>query len=410
MTRLWNAALLAAGLAAPAALAAQQPQPTRTDSLEAVVRRLIARMDSLERVIAGLRTQGRDTTRQVDELAALRAAARQVAASADTLPAATGQAPSQARSLSRLNPEISATGDLRLQATSGAPTEDNVAVREFEFSIQSALDPFANTKIFLTYEDGALGLEEGYLYWPGLPGHIRLDAGRLRQQIGELNRYHLHALPETEYPIVYQEYFGEEGLVGDGVRLYWIAPTGGALGVQELTLEGTVGRNAVLFADGNRPSVLAHLNNFLALSPATFVQLGGTLVYGENPDAALTTTVVGGDVRFNWRPPSQAQYRSLNLRAEALYLRREIGGVTTGRVGGYAGLEYQLDRRWYVGARADWVEPVGGGTAMWAVTPHITWWQSEWAFLRAQWQHRENDNQFQVQVVWAVGPHKHETY
>lgn len=398
------------------ALPAQQ---TRTDSLEVVVRRLMARMDSLERVIQGLRRQGRDTTEAGDELAALRAAARAAAGPADTAKhPAEGSGGAQTRNLNRLNPEISATGDVRVQSNPDAAGQDNVEVREFEFSIQSVLDPFANTKIFLTFEDGALDLEEGYLYWTGLPGHLRLDLGRLRQQAGELNRWHLHALPESEYPLVYQTYFGEEGLAGDGIRLYWLVPTGGTLGVQEVTVEGTLGNNDLLFDGGNRPSVLAHLNNFFGLSPATFVQFGGTVVYGENPDVSLRTLLVGGDFRFTWRPPSRAQYRSFTLRGEGFYLRKRFGGVGDGSLGGYAGAEYQLSRRLFAGTRVDYVEPVGGGRATWAVVPHLTWWQSEWAYLRAEWQHlsepaaagRTDANKLLVQVVWAVGPHKHETY
>src|SRR5947199_3300852 len=42
-----------------------------------------------------------------------------------------------------------------------------------------------------------VNVEEGYAYWTGLPGKIRLDVGKFRQQFGELNRWHLHAVPET---------------------------------------------------------------------------------------------------------------------------------------------------------------------------------------------------------------------
>ena len=43
-------------------------------------------------------------------------------------------------------------------------------------------------------------------YWTGLPGRIRADIGLFRQQFGELNRWHLHALPETEYPLVLRSF------------------------------------------------------------------------------------------------------------------------------------------------------------------------------------------------------------
>lgn len=398
-------------------LAAQVPR-TRADSLELELRRLRARMDSLEALVARLAREGRDTTQAGDALARLRAAAR-AAAGADTTAAPPPPAAQGRRSLNDLNPEISVTGDVRLQTDPDAWYQDNVEFREVELSLQAALDPYASTKIFFAFEDDELHLEEAYLYWTGLPGNLRVDLGRLRQQAGELNRWHLHALPEAEYPLVHRTYFGEEGLVGDGLRAFWLAPTGGVLGVQELTVEGTLGGNDVLFGGGNRPTVLGHLNNFFEVSPAAFLQVGGTALYGKNPEADLETKLFGADVRFTWRPPAQAQYRSLTLRAEGFWVDREIAGVGGYRFGGYAGAEYQISRRWFAGARYDRVEPLAGGDAIWGVAPHLTWWQSEWAYLHAEWQHqqvpvapgvREGQNLLLLQVVWAIGPHKHETY
>ena len=47
--------------------------------------------------------------------------------------------------------------------------------------------------------------------------------------------------------------------------------------------------------------------------------------------------------------------------------------------------------------------------------PYLTWWQSEYVRLRAEVQLLENDlgdeeNRFALQLTWAAGPHKHETY
>jgi hypothetical protein len=395
---------------------AQVPR-SRADSLEQELRHLRARLDSLERVVARLTPPQRDTAQAVDELAALRAAA--AAAAPDTATPRTREFVGRTRSQPQLNPEISATGDVRVTATRPGPQEDNFEVREFEFAVQSPLDPFANTKIFLTYEEGAVDLEEGYVYWTGLPGHLRLDFGRFRQQVGELNRWHLHALPESEYPLVLREFFGEEGLVGDGVSLYWLAPhTGAALGTHELWGQFTLANNEALFNDGHRLALTGHFLNFWELGSAAYFQIGASAVYGKNPDEDLETTAFGGDLRFTWRPPQQAQYRSFTLRAEGYAVTKRVAGIAETRYGGFAGAEYQLSRRLFGGARFDYVEPLAGGDAVWAVAPHLTWWQSEWVYLRAEWQHesipagagRANSDRFLIQAVWAVGPHKHENY
>ena len=406
----------------PVRAAAQQPQE-RADSLELEMRALKARVDSLEQTLERLMGQRRDTVPPRDELAALRAAARaavRVDTTAQTEAAKEPQFVSRTRNLNRLNPEISVTGDVRFEAGSPELARDNVDVREFEFSFQAALDPYTSTKVFLAFEDGAIDLEEAYAYWTGLPGGLRVDVGRLRQQIGELNRWHLHALPESEYPLVLTEYLGEEGLIGNGLGVYWIAPVSGpGQGTHELWGQVTLGDNEVLFDGGNRLSLLGHLNNFWQISRSTFFQIGATGLYGRNPDAALETWLYGADFRLTWRPPARALYRSFTLRGEGYVVEREVSGVRGTVSGGYVGAQYQLSRRLFLGSRFDSVEPIAApGDRVWAIVPSIKWWQSEWLYLSAEWQHlsvpvagiRDTSDRLVVQVVWAIGPHKHETY
>ena len=403
----------------PAIGRAQQPTAP-PDSVTRELIRLRARLDSLEQVVRRLSATGKDTAQAHDELAALRAAAAAAAPPRDTTTKPNTQFVGRTRSQPQLNPEISATGDVRILAERPGPQRNNVDVRGFEFAFQSPLDPFSNTKIILSYEDGEVGVEEGYAYWTGLPGHVRLDVGRFRQQIGELNRWHTHALPEAEYPLVVREYLGEEGLAGDGISLYWLAPaTGKALGTHELWGQVTLANNPVLFDDGNRLAFLGHLKNFWPLSSATFVEIGGSALYGSNPDSDLKSTVFGANARFTWRPPSRALYQSFTLRAEGYAAPRRLAGIGDTRYGGFVGAQYQLSRRVFLGTRFDYVQPLAGGDAIWAVVPTLQWWQSEWVYVRGEWQHqstpdlsgtRLSTDQFLVQVVWSIGPHKHENY
>jgi hypothetical protein len=131
-----------------------------------------------------------DTTKRdsADALASLRARAR-AAAGTDT---ATAPAQGRERNLNQLNPEISAAADVRAYVQTEGPQRDNFALEEVEFAFQSALDPYSNTKIFAGVSDEGIDIEEAYFYYTGLPGRLRLDVGRFRQQLGELNRWHLH--------------------------------------------------------------------------------------------------------------------------------------------------------------------------------------------------------------------------
>jgi hypothetical protein len=411
---------LAVGAAGMPAVARAQTPEQRADSLARDLARLKARIDSLERIVAGLRGPSRDTAQAVDELAALRAAAAAVAPT-DTTKREEQTFVSRTRSQPQLNPEISATGDVRFVARQPGPQQDNVDVREFEFALQSPLDPFSSTKIFLSWEGGHIDVEEGYAYWTGLPGHLRLDVGRFRQQVGELNRWHLHALPESEYPLVITEYLGEDGLVGDGLSLYWLAPsTGKALGTHELYGQVTLANSDALFDGGHRLAVNGHFLNFWQLSSSTFLQVGASGLYGRNPDADLSTTLYGAEFRLSWRPPSRALYRSFTFRGEGFRIKQKVAGVGGAHQGGYLGADWQVSRRMHLGTRFDWVEPRTGGDAIWAVVPHLTWWQSEWVYLQAEWEHRATPspglnarlttNRILLRAVWSIGPHKHENY
>ncbi len=429
-----RASLIAAvALIAPfAAAAAQQPPGVtamrhQVDSLATELRGLQARFDSVLAVLArlqsaaparpdtgGLAAARADSAAAQDDLALLRAAASAAAGQPDTVQAPqTPQFVGRERNQNQLNPEITVTGDVRAYGTASGIQRNNFEPREFEIGFQSALDPYARTKIFVSLENGAVDIEEGYAYWTGLPGHIRLDVGKFRQVFGELNRWHLHAVPETEYPLALTTYLGEDGLGGTGVSLYRAF---GGLGTHELTAQLTrSASDGDLFAGGERPSYLVHLLNFWQLGRATYMQLGGTGLLGGNPDSSLHTAVGGVEVRFTWRPPDRALYRDWTLRGELLALRKRYGGAGSTRVGGYVSTTYRLNQRFVAGVRYDYVEDPGVGIITRQVVPTLTLWQSEWVFLRSQYRWQKigtatATHQFAVQAVWAMGPHKHETY
>lgn len=418
----------------PAVAVPARTGEARTDSL-------IATFDTLSRRLEALRASrcaapaapgppgqappaAADTT---DELAKLRAAAAEAAGGAQPgappaprSPTDTGGPPQpefvgKQRNASALNPEISATGDIRLVAREGRQ-EDNGVAREFEVALQSALDPYSNTKIFLTFENEEVGVEEGYIYWTGLPGRLRVDVGKMRQQIGDLNRWHLHALPETEYPLVYQRFLGTEGLSGIGLSLYSALPVSLLGGTHEVWLQATTAESDPLYAGGRQPTALFRLQNFWQLNRSTYTQLGFTATGGNNDDVDLRSRLLGLDFRLTYRPPEAGTRREITLRAEGYRLHATDLGTTTNRYGTFVDLNAKLTRRWVLGTRYDWVEaPRGAADTEWRITPSITWWESEFVFLRLEGEHRHADlegthNMLSLQAVWAMGPHKHETY
>ncbi|MFL5403245.1 MAG: hypothetical protein ACJ8BF_10560 [Gemmatimonadales bacterium] len=395
----------------------------RVDSLAATLERLNQRVEKLRasHCGTGARAQAADTT---DDLASIRAAAAAAAGQPAPSPSDTGgakPAPTPApqgggpRGANLLNPEISATGDIRLVARDGRQHDNGVA-REFEIAFQSALDPYSNTKIFLTFEQEEVGVEEGYLYWTGLPGRLRLDVGKFRQQMGDLNRWHLHALPETEYPLVYQRFFSPEGLSGIGLSLYTNLPFSLAGATHEVWFQATSTSNDSLLAGGTQPVLLGRLQNFWQLTRTTYAQLGFTALGGDNDAAGLKSRVLGLDFRATYRPPEAGTRRDITFRAEGYRFHAVGVGATSNRYGGFLDLQARTSQRWVFGARYDHVNaPYGPSDTEWRITPNITWWESEFVYLRLEGEHRHSDlegnrNTLSLQAVWAMGPHKHETY
>jgi hypothetical protein len=403
------------------------------DSLRAEIRRLTARLDSLERLVARLARGGQDTTEAKDELEALRAAARRAAAEGAS-PDSTAPQQSRTRNLSILNPEISATGDVvgSFLAPNGDDTGIRATPREFEFSFQSALDPYTRTKIFASYEEeleiagidleepgtagghGGFSIEEAYLYWVGLPGNLGLKAGKFRQEIGLFNRWHTHALYEIDRPLAAVAFLGDDGLIQTGLSLTTPSLAIGPA-TQSLVLEATQGTNDALFAGGTDLSALGRFQSFWDLGAASYFQVGATGVTGRNDAEDLDTRLLGLDFFFRWAPANASMYRGVELRSAWYFATQEIAGARQTGHGGYGQVNARLNRRLVLGTRVDYLDGYGSDPRIVQVVPSLSWWQSEWVRLRLQYNFvkpaaADPSHTVLLQVVWAMGPHKHESY
>jgi hypothetical protein len=431
---------------APAAATAQEPE--RTDSLEREIQLLKHRLDSLQRVLEVLTAEEQDTIPVADELAALRAAAREAATGAAAAADTTASQGNRTRNLSLLNPEISVTGDLvsHHARPAGTRSETGVVPREFEFSFQAPLDPYTRTKIFAakheditiaglpesghdqedsgdetdqeaeeaSHDHGGFEIEEAYVYWVGLPGAFGLKAGKFRQSIGLYNRWHTHALWEVDRPLPLTLFLGEDGLIQTGLSLTLPSVTLGP-STQTLILEGTTASNETVFGQGGDLSALGRFQSFWDLGAAAYLQVGASGVYGNNDEAGLTSRLAELDVAFRWAPPNRSLYQALHLKGEWYYGEKEIAGQTQHGKGAYLQLNYRASRRLIFGVRGDYVYDFDDLPDTYQLVPSITWWQSEWLYLRLQYNYVKPDPEagshtVLAQVVWAIGPHKHENY
>lgn len=419
----------------PAQAQTEDPVADLRREIEAVKQEYGQRLADLERRLAALEGAQAGTSAPAepappaeppatedDELAALRAAAAEAAGQEGATGPETGlpgAAPGGERNLNRLNPEISITGDV-VGFANDQGTED-FNPRELELNLQSALDPFSMTKWTLSFnEEEGVDIEEGYITYAGLRGGIHLTAGKFRQNFGVLNRWHLHALPQLDYPLALQTYFGEEGLAQTGLSATWLLPRPWAT-ANELTVELTDGSSDAFGGESfDRLVGLAHLKNYWEASPSTYVELGLSGIAGGN-GAGGDSRVWGGDFTVHWQPPARAKYREITWRTEVLRSERDDPegeeGAAQEAWGGYSYVEGLLRQNLYAGLRYDRVEdPMLPERVVWGLFPNLTWWQSEYVRLRGEYGFLKDDltgdseKRFSLQIVWSAGPHKHEIY
>lgn len=345
-------------------------------------------------------------------IAALEAKIRELEA---TTAARVPAAPPVRGGLNALNPEISLTGVLLGTATDSG--RDDFELQEMELDLQSSLDPFSRTRWTLSAGPDGVEIEEGYVAYPSVRPGLGLTVGKQRQQFGPLNRQHLHALPQNGYPRVLEAFFGEDGLAQTGVSLEWLMPRGWA-SANELVVQLTDGESEAFGGESfEHLTGLVRLKSYWDLGPAAYFEWGLSAAAGGN-GAGGETRVWGTDWTYHWQPPSRAQHRELTWRSEILLSQRDDpAGVRREAWGGYAYVEALLRRNASLGVRYDRVEdPLAPDHRTWAIVPYLTWWQSEFVRLRAELQHvedellDESENRFQLQLTWAAGPHKHETY
>jgi hypothetical protein len=312
------------------------------------------------------------------------------------------------------NPDIAVIGDF-LGAAGRNPSPDappSLELHEAEASFQAIVDPYARADFFLTFGPDEVGVEEGFITFPTVPGGLLLKVGKMRDAFGKVDSMHNHVLPWTDRPLVTQNLTGgEDGLADYGASISRLIPN------RVLFLEATAqvyrGESAV-FAAQHRGDLayVGHLRAYRDLGESTNLDLGGSFASGGN-DAGpgFRTRLWGADATFRYRPLRRAIYRRLAARTELVWSRRDQEPAAASAFGFYASTEYQFARRWYAGLRydrSDRAEDPGltdkGGSAF------LSWWPSEFSQIRGQYRHihfgeDKTADEFLFQFLFSIGAH-----
>lgn len=340
------------------------------------------------------------------------------------------------RSLQAINPEISITGDMfGLYIPTGdhftKSERSGAHFRGIGLHIQSNLDPFSLAKVAIGFSPHGVGLGEAYITLTKVVTNVSLTIGKFRQQFGVVNRWHKHALDQFDFPLAISTIFGDHGLNQIGFSVDWLLPSfiGDA---NNLIIQITNGQNEQLFSGEafSFPAALAHFKSYYDLTQNTYLEFGLTGMLGKNNvrsygdsvkifEPTRYTKLAGLDLTLFWEPVDKALYKSFIWRSELYYSNKEQTMENIETLGGYTYAEYQFDERWQAGLRLDYTQPFktnNSGLYLYQIVPYVTWWQSHWVKFRFEYNYlsgndmAETEQYLRLQLVWAMGPHKHERY
>jgi len=343
------------------------------------------------------------------------------------------------RQQSGVNPNISLGGDFFAAMSSSKdnfitePSDvsygnNRFELKEIELSVNSALDPFTRGKTHISFTEEAICVEEAYLEWLNLPARMNLKMGLFNAEYGILNRYHDHALPQFDRPKVLVNMFSNASVGGFGLGGNFLLPC--LLFADASSFDATIikGGNDHSFTSQGKYNLqyVGHFNNYYDINKDTYFELRFSGVAGKNDSTEKYMSYIG-DLGFvvKWTPIGRSKYRTIDWKTEILFSNRETDNGNIFAKGFYTSLQNKLNARYWVSCRIGYSElPFDNKQHEWDITTTLDYWQSEFVFLRIQYQYSKRDfsdylnhtgpypseHTLILQVNWAMGPHKHEAY
>jgi len=316
-----------------------------------------------------------------------------------------------------LNPDLSVIGTFLSHAGDDLEGRAPAELDEVEVAFEAFIDPYAKGKFFIAVTPDEVDVEEGYAEFVTLPWGLTAKAGKTKANFGKANTWHTHRRPWIDQPLMITRFLGEEGLadVGLSVSKSIDNPFGAFL---EATGEIYSGDVDDTFGRGSANDLLynTHLKFFRDLGENSNLEVGTSWARGTLPEGAGHNRLAGVDATYRWRPLSRAIYNSFIVRVEALANERtDVDGTLFGY---YAAADYQVARRWFVGARIDRADRFDEDARLKdrGLSATLTFWPSEFSQLRGQYRRTklgENGpsfDEFLIQLQFAIGAHGAHTF
>lgn len=337
-------------------------------------------------------------------------------AAPEPLPPPSAPAPAAASQTSNyFNPSIAVIGNfLGIAGRNPVDDQPSLALRESELSLQAVVDPYARGDFFLSFSNEGVDVEEGFVTFLHLPWDLLVKAGKFKVAFGKVNTLHLHVLPWPDEPLPIVNLLGsEDGWSDAGFSVAKLLPLPGDT-FSEATVQLLRGKTTGLFDAPSRSKLAfdAQYRVYRDFGDDHNLELGLSFGRGFNGATAdATTTLENVQLVYRWKPLQGRPFRSFTLRSEFFWSRREQPGGAQSGQGFYASGDYQLARRWFVGARYEFSDHADDERLRdrgEAVT--LTFWPSEFSQVRGELRRRRyargvTANEALIQLQFAIGAH-----
>lgn len=320
-------------------------------------------------------------------------------------------------------PEIGAVADAVVTQDHAKTDEEGgnrLSLRELELVLGSNVDPYSRLDATISFSDtDASSLEEAYLTRFGLPLRTTARIGKFKPKVGKIIGVHRDSLDTVDEPLVIMKYFGAEGMNKSGVdftkmiNIPWPVTHQLTFGV----LEGGNGEGGTVFGTARkRPTLYAHLKNYVDITDLTGLELGlSEMIGSKDAGANFNARVLGADATLTHHLSAN---QDIKIQAEAFNLdRKESAGFNANPWGAYGLADFRFHPQWSTGFRYDYVEPVENPlgsprNADAGYNGYVTFYQSEFARWRLQYAYKDlaagkSDNTIYLQGTFAIGEHKH---
>lgn len=329
------------------------------------------------------------------------------------------------------------------------PQQRGFSLRNAELSLDGAVDPYlkAFANIVLKVDQNnetAIELEEAFVQTSALPGNLQVKAGQFFAAFGRINATHPHTWGFVDQPLIVNRALGGDGLRNIGVQASWLAPTSV---YTELMLGIFNGQGGTTFSFRDPSNTygrtpvnrgLAGIGDFLFvprvqtsfdLNDTQTLVLGTSAAFGPNDSGAgARTQIYGVDSYWKWSPvTAHGGFPFISWQTEAMLRRYDAGADATVGLpaeelrdyGFYTQVLYGYHLGWVAGLRGEFVTGNAGandvadillrGDRM-RLSPNLTWYPSEFAKLRLQYNYDHgqafgDEHSVWLQLEFMIGAH-----